>query len=261
LTKQESEKLQRELAMMRMICDTNYILDPKDRICPKLAELEKILDECRSNGDVKVIVFSEWARMLELVKGLCEKLQIGYALHTGSVPQRRRRAEIQLFKSDPKLSDLLLDLDMGDMTEYETYFDRNTNKIVSVESTMLSSVEEGDEEFLEDLDEDDEQLQIARAISNDDGSRFIAPPDKFDFNEYRLMERFIGSLDDEKAANQLYRAIDGRGAFRYFRDTLQDLGIKEKWYRFRNDAMKRFVIEWAEMNNVPFEDDARSPGK
>jgi superfamily II DNA or RNA helicase len=101
LTKQESEKLQRELAMMRMICDTNYILDPEDRICPKLAELEKILDECRSNGDVKVIVFSEWARMLELVKGLCEKLQIGYALHTGSVPQRRRRAEIQLFKSDP----------------------------------------------------------------------------------------------------------------------------------------------------------------
>jgi superfamily II DNA or RNA helicase len=101
LTKQESEKLQRELAMMRMICDTNYILDSNDRTCPKLAELEKILDECRNNADVKVLVFSEWARMLELVKGLCEKLHIGYALHTGSVPQRRRRAEIQLFKSDP----------------------------------------------------------------------------------------------------------------------------------------------------------------
>jgi superfamily II DNA or RNA helicase len=101
LTQQESEKLQRELAMMRMICDTNYILDPEDTTCPKLAELEKILEECRCNGDVKVIVFSEWARMLELVKGLCEKMQIGYALHTGSVPQRRRRAEIQLFKSDP----------------------------------------------------------------------------------------------------------------------------------------------------------------
>jgi len=101
LTRQESEKLQRELAMMRMICDTNYILDPEDRACPKLSELEKILDECRSNGDVKTIIFSEWARMLELVKDLCEKMGIGYALHTGSVPQRRRRAEIQLFKNDP----------------------------------------------------------------------------------------------------------------------------------------------------------------
>jgi superfamily II DNA or RNA helicase len=101
LTQQESEKLQRELAMMRMICDTNYILDPEDRTCPKLTELEKILEECRNNGDVKVLIFSEWARMLELVKGLCEQLQIGYALHTGAVPQRRRRAEIQLFKNDP----------------------------------------------------------------------------------------------------------------------------------------------------------------
>lgn len=101
LTPQESDKLQRELAMMRMICDTNYILDPQDRTCPKLAELEKILEECRGNGDVKVLVFSEWARMLELVKDLCERKRIGYALHTGSVPQRRRRAEIQLFKQDP----------------------------------------------------------------------------------------------------------------------------------------------------------------
>jgi hypothetical protein len=101
LTQLESEKLQRELAMMRMICDTNYILDPEDKTCPKLAELEKILEECRGNGDVKVIVFSEWARMLELAKDLCERMRIGYALHTGSVPQRRRRAEIQLFKNDP----------------------------------------------------------------------------------------------------------------------------------------------------------------
>ncbi|MEX0805474.1 MAG: DEAD/DEAH box helicase, partial [Candidatus Binatia bacterium] len=101
LTQQESEKLLRELAMMRMVCDTNYILDPKDRACPKLAELEKILEECRENNDVKVLVFSEWERMLELVQGLCRRLRLGYALHTGSVPQLRRRAEIQRFKNDP----------------------------------------------------------------------------------------------------------------------------------------------------------------
>ena len=100
LTKQEQEKLQRELAMMRMICDTNYILDAEDRTCPKLAELEKLIEECVAN-DAKVIVFSEWARMLELVRDHCQERQIGYAWHTGSVPQKRRRAEINAFKSDP----------------------------------------------------------------------------------------------------------------------------------------------------------------
>jgi hypothetical protein len=100
LTKQEQDKLMRELAMMRMICDTNYILDPDDRECPKLAELEKVLEECRDN-DAKVIVFSEWERMLELVRELCERLDLGFAWHTGSVPQLRRRAEINAFKQDP----------------------------------------------------------------------------------------------------------------------------------------------------------------
>lgn len=101
LSPQEQEKLMRHLAMMRMVCDTNFILDPADKACPKLDELEKLLESCREN-DAKVIVFSEWERMLELVRGLCGRLKLGCAWHTGTVPQRRRRAEINTFKTDPK---------------------------------------------------------------------------------------------------------------------------------------------------------------
>lgn len=101
LTQQEQDRLQRELAMMRMICDTNYILDPDDKTCPKLAELEKIVDECGENG-AKIIIFSEWERMLQLVRDLCDARGAGYAWHTGSVPQQRRRAEINTFKNDPQ---------------------------------------------------------------------------------------------------------------------------------------------------------------
>jgi len=101
LTPKEQEKLQRELAMMRMICDTNFILNPDDRTCPKLAEIEKLLDECGQN-DAKVLIFSEWERMLQLVRDLCEAQGIAYAWHTGRVPQRRRRAEINKFKDDPQ---------------------------------------------------------------------------------------------------------------------------------------------------------------
>ncbi len=101
LAQQEQEKLQRELAMMRMVCDTNYILDPDQRACPKLGELEKILDECCDNDHTKLIIFSEWERMLELVRETCQRLDFGFAWHTGRVPQRRRRDEINLFKADP----------------------------------------------------------------------------------------------------------------------------------------------------------------
>src|SRR5258708_5253915 len=101
LTQQEQEKLMRHLGMMRMVCDTDFILNPEHRACPKLTELEKLLEECRDSPEVKVIVFSEWERMLELVRDLCRKLELGFAWHTGTVPQKRRRAEINVFKSDP----------------------------------------------------------------------------------------------------------------------------------------------------------------
>jgi hypothetical protein len=97
---------------MRMVCDTNYILIPDQRACPKLAELEKILEECRDNPEVKAIVFSEWERMLELVREACRRLELGFAWHTGTVPQKRRRAEINAFKSDP-LCRVFLSTDSG----------------------------------------------------------------------------------------------------------------------------------------------------
>ncbi len=102
LTKEESERLLIHLAMMRMVCDTTFILDPKLRDCPKLAELEKILEECSQNPGVKVIIFSEWEKMLQLVRGVCQKLKLGFAWHTGSVPQQKRRSEINAFKNDPE---------------------------------------------------------------------------------------------------------------------------------------------------------------
>jgi len=104
LLPREQERMMRELAMMRMVCDTPYILsgNPEDRTdCPKLAELDAVLASALAEEGVKVIIFSEWVRMLELVRGLLERRRIGSALHTGSVPQPQRRAEIQRFKNDP----------------------------------------------------------------------------------------------------------------------------------------------------------------
>ena len=82
----------RELAMLRMICDTTYILDREDRTSPKIEELGRILEECLAEAEVKVVLFSEWERMLELARDRLRQMRIGYAWHTGSVPQQRRRA-------------------------------------------------------------------------------------------------------------------------------------------------------------------------
>ena len=101
LRKEELDQLQRELVMMRMVCDTPYILDPEHKVCPKLGEIKSLLEEVLVDADVKVVIFSEWVKMLGLIRDYCNEQEIGTVWHTGSVPQQKRRAEINSFKSDP----------------------------------------------------------------------------------------------------------------------------------------------------------------
>jgi len=112
LTQQEFELLQKLLACMRMVCDSPAILDPTCRISPKLEELEGILGDLLDDPDRKVIVFSEWERMLTMVRELAGEMGVDAAWHTGSLPQQRRRAEINRFKHDPACR-LFLSTDSG----------------------------------------------------------------------------------------------------------------------------------------------------
>lgn len=154
-----------------------------------------------------------------------------------------------------KLSDLIEALEF-DSPMHIMYFDRQTGHVVSVDRDVMSGIEEGDEERLRGLPEwQKEEVEIARAICDNNDERFINAPDKFDFNEYHHMERFIETVEDGETAEALWRAIKGRGAFRYFKDTADRLGLLDRWFRYRDEVMKEFVISWAEANNVPFEDD------
>ncbi len=112
LTREELQRLQQNLACMRMLCDTPYILDQDCRVSPKLKELATILREIMAVGDHKIILFSEWEGMLHLVRELAEEMELGHAWHTGKVPQPQRREEIRRFKQDPDCK-LFLSTDSG----------------------------------------------------------------------------------------------------------------------------------------------------
>ena len=114
LTQAEFERLQLLLGCMRMVCDSPAILDPQCRISPKLEELEGILEDLLADPERKVIVFSEWERMLAMVRELAGELGVEAAWHTGSLPQQRRRAEINRFKQDPDCR-LFLSTDSGSL--------------------------------------------------------------------------------------------------------------------------------------------------
>lgn len=157
-----------------------------------------------------------------------------------------------------KLSELIDALNFQ-AEDNPAYFDRQTGKIIYISREVLEAVESGDQAALDDLsDWQRKELDLANALAADDGRRFIAPPDKFEFHEYRHMEAFIGTVNDPAVAEELRRAIKGRGAFRYFKDTLYRRGLEKQWFQYRDDAQRRFVIEWCDANQVDYENDTQS---
>jgi predicted nucleotidyltransferase len=62
---------------------------------------------------------------------------------------------------------------------------------------------------------------------------------------YGDMEDFIGRVRDLRLRDLLARAIAGRGAFRRFKDTLQEHPeLRRSWFAFHDARMERRAIEW-----------------
>jgi hypothetical protein len=83
-------------------------------------------------------------------------------------------------------------------------------------------------------------LRIARDIVETE--HYLPLPDRFEINEYQIMERFCLSVDDEEMRDDLCDAIRGRGAFRRFKDRMQAYGIAEDWYRYRDAALREMAM-------------------
>lgn len=81
----------------------------------------------------------------------------------------------------------------------------------------------------------------------------IGLPTKYYIDEYSMMEEFIETIEDARIYNQLQIAINGRGAFRRFKDTCINFDIIEDWYKFRDEKYKEIAIEWCNKNNIKFE--------
>ena len=112
LSEIDRKKLLQFLSMMRMVCDSTYILDQKSRYDTKVTETMSILQSVFDNGDEKVVIFSQWERMTRLIAYELDKMGVGYEYLHGGVPSAKRRDLISNFTDDPD-SRVFLSTDAG----------------------------------------------------------------------------------------------------------------------------------------------------
>lgn len=132
-----------------------------------------------------------------------------------------------------KLTDIVDALEFAnDETQY--FYSIKTEEILMMWDGMVNG--ENDPDLVEEIEENFDE--------------YIALPGKYEIDEYDMMEEFVGNLPNGRKKEELYDSIQGRGAFRRFKDSVCDLGLEQKWYKYRDDAYEKLAIEWCEDNGI-----------
>jgi hypothetical protein len=94
-----------------------------------------------------------------------------------------------------------------------------------------------------------EQLpKVKRALEDD---RMLELPDRAHIDEWRMMQDFAAEQEECRCHPELC-AIHGSGAFRRFKNVIQQLGLENAWYRYREAAFERVAKDWLEEHGIPY---------
>jgi len=92
------------LANMRMVCDSTFLIDDSTNESPKMEELKYVLFEKMGiqHKDAKIIIFSEWVKVHQLIGKLLRENKVGFVELNGKVPVKMRGELIHKFESNPE---------------------------------------------------------------------------------------------------------------------------------------------------------------
>jgi SNF2 family DNA or RNA helicase len=101
LNEKDRQRLMINLNLMRMVCDSTYIVDQETRHDTKIDEVMNLLDEFFEQGHEKAVIFSQWERMTRLVAAELTKRGIEFEYLHGGIPSSNRKSLFENFNNKP----------------------------------------------------------------------------------------------------------------------------------------------------------------
>lgn len=103
LSEMDLLRLQKALLMCRMCADSTFLVDKQTPgYSSKLEELGMLLDQLSAEAHRKIVLFTEWTTMLNLIEPLLDARRLNYVRLDGAVPQKKRQGLINQFQNDPE---------------------------------------------------------------------------------------------------------------------------------------------------------------
>ncbi len=108
-TEMDLLRLRRALAMARMSCDSTFLVNQQEpEYSTKLERLHELLDGLIADPTRKIVLFSEWKRMLDRVERRLDAIGCEFVRLDGSVPQKKRPAIVSEFQENPDCRVILM---------------------------------------------------------------------------------------------------------------------------------------------------------
>lgn len=138
------------------------------------------------------------------------------------------------------------------MDEWSYFIDKSTGEIISIDDRHLAIAENPDDEPTFKLAEwEYDEVRKAEAVL-EKWQDMLPFPDKRDLDEYGMMEEFSENYPDAHIRDCLCIAIDGSGAFRRFKNTINRFDIEDQWYAYKDQAVLKFAEKWCKENEIPY---------
>lgn len=130
--------------------------------------------------------------------------------------------------------------------ELTAYLHRPTGRVIIVSAEAMASAEAGPEGV---PGVDEVELADARGVLSG-GTDYVQLPDRFEIDEYRMMEQFAGGVADPSVRTELQDALHGRGAFRRFKDTVRCHDLAVEWYGYRDRGYEDVARAWCDEHSL-----------
>ena len=97
----------------------------------------------------------------------------------------------------------------------------------------------------------DPEAALNRAAVSENIRNFLRVEPASSREQYRWMEKFVGSVSDEPLRERLIISIDGKGAFRRFKDVLLAYPAeRERWFSYRADLLHWHIHNWIAQHEI-----------
>ena len=130
-----------------------------------------------------------------------------------------------------------------DWSALETAFEHNapeTHSYLDLETGQVATIVDSRPE------DDEKRLAIRR---NPAGFVHLDPASSRE--QYRWMERFVASVEDKALRDRLVLAIDGKGAFRRFKDVLLSYPVeRDRWFSYRATLLHIYINSWLRTKDI-----------